>query len=315
MSELHAAALRSLNFIQSRNSENRVTRKCARWAALALLVTLASGAGWAKVGLTFQGLVQTLNTGSITLSSPAGMVVDASGNIFVADTGNNRIVEITAQGVASILTITGLSPALSSPAGIAIDGSGNLYVADTGNSRAVEVSSSGAGSVISTGSVTLISPKGIVLDQSGDIFIADTGNNRIVEVPVGGVAVVLSISGLSGPSTLNTPIGLGVDVAGNLYIADSINNRIVKVAAGGAAGTTLGIAGGLTLTTPSGVAVDSIGNVFIADTINPCATKPQPTRSTTPNLCSRIPGEVQSRIAEIDNAGNGTVLSISARSP
>lgn len=311
MSELQTVALRSLNFVQMRNCTDRVTRKCTRWAVLALLVTLASGAAWAKIGLTFQGLVQTLNTGgSITLSSPAAIVVDASGDVFIADTGNNRIVEINALGVASILSVTSLSPALSSPAGIAIDGSGNLYIADTGNSRVVEVSSSGAGSVISTGSVTLSSPKGVVLDQSGDIFIADTVNNRVVEVANGGSASVLSITGLSSPSTLNTPLGLAVDVAGNLYIADSVNNRIVEVAAGGTAGTTLSIVGGLTLTTPSSVAVDSIGNVFITDTVNPCAAKPQRIPPSAPNLCTQTPGEVQSRIAEIDNAGNGTVLNI-----
>ena len=313
MSKLHTAALRSLNFTQLRNGTNRVMRKCTRWAALTLLVTLTSGAAWAKAGLAFRGLVQTLNTGGgVTLSSPADIVVDSSGNVYIADTGNSQIVEITAQGVASVLTITGLSPALSSPAGITIDGSGNLYIADTGNNRVVEISSSGAGSVISTGSVTLSSPKGIVLDQSGDLFIADTGDSQIVEVPIGGSASVLSITGLSSPSTLNTPIGLAVDVVGDLYIADSVNNRIVKVASGGTAGTTLSIAGGLTLTAPSGVVVDSIGNVFIADTVNPCAAKLQPTHPSAPKLCTRTPGGVQSRIAEIDNAGNGSVLNTGA---
>ena len=127
MSKLHTAALRSLNFTQLRNGTNRVMRKCTRWAALTLLVTLTSGAAWAKAGLAFRGLVQTLNTGGgVTLSSPAGIVVDSSGNVYIADTGNSQIVEITAQGVASVLTITGLSPALSSSAGIPIDGSGHL---------------------------------------------------------------------------------------------------------------------------------------------------------------------------------------------
>ena len=85
----------------------------------------------ADFNLTFQGLVRTVNTGTVTLSSPAGTVVDLAGGLFVADTGNNRIVEINAQGVASVLTISGLSPALSSPSGLAVDGAGNLYIADT----------------------------------------------------------------------------------------------------------------------------------------------------------------------------------------
>ncbi len=121
------------------------------------------------------------------------------------DAGNSRIVEVNAQGVASVVTITGLSPALSSPNGIAIDGSGNLYVADTGNNRVVEITPAGAGSAISTGSVTLSSPKGVALDQSGDLFIADTMNNRIVEVTAGGSAAALTITVSSGSSTLTAP--------------------------------------------------------------------------------------------------------------
>ena len=87
-----------------------------RYAAPALLVLLGCGSSWASFSLTFQGLVQTLNTGgSITLSAPSGIVVDTAGDVYIVDTGNNRIVEVTAQGVASVVSITGLSPALSDP--------------------------------------------------------------------------------------------------------------------------------------------------------------------------------------------------------
>jgi sugar lactone lactonase YvrE len=268
----------------ARTENLRSNTSLLKSAVLILLLLLVPAICWASFSLTFQGLVETVNTGgSITLSSPAGVVLDTAGNLFIADTGHNQIVTVNAQGAASVLTITGLSPALSSPAGIAIDGSGNLYIADTGNSRIVKITPAGSGSVIATGSVTLSSPKGIALDQSGDIFVADTGNSRIVEVTSGGSASALSITGLSSPSTLNTPIGLAVDTAGNLYFADSVNNRVVKVAAGGTVGTVVSIAGGVTLATPSSVAVDRIGNLFIADTGN-------------------------SRIAEVDSSGNGSVL-------
>jgi sugar lactone lactonase YvrE len=245
----------------------------------------------ASASSMFGGLVQTLNTGgSITLNSPSAMVVDPAGDVFVADTGNHQIVEVNAYGTASVLTISGLSPALVSPTGIAIDGLGNLYItdADVSNSRVVRVSSSGAGSVISTGAVLLASPKGVALDQAGDIFIADTGNNRIVEVTSGGSASVLAISGLTSPATLNTPMGLAVDTAGNLYIADSMNNRVVKVAAGGTAGALVST-GELdpALNAPSGVAVDRIGNIYIASTGS-------------------------NNIAEVDTSGTGTWLFFSS---
>jgi sugar lactone lactonase YvrE len=258
-------------------------KRFLRYAAPALLVPLGCGMSWASFGLSFQGLVQALNTAGITLISPAGIVVDPAGDVYIVDTGNSRIVDVNAQGVASVVTITALSPALSSPNGIAIDGSGNLYVADTGNSRVVEITPAGAGSVISTGSVTLGSPKGVALDQAGDLFIADTTNNRIVEVTSGGSAAVLAITVSSGSSTLNTPIGVAVDVTGKLYIADSVNNRIVTLASGSPTGVVASILDGVTLSAPKAVTVDRMGNVFIADTGN-------------------------NRIAEIDTNANGDVL-------
>lgn len=256
-----------------------------RWLGVAAaLVLLAGGVSFASFSLTFQGLVRQVNTGgSITLSSPAGTVVDGAGDVFVVDTGNNRIVEVNAQGTASVLTIAGLSPTLSSPSGVAIDGSGNLYIADTGNNRVVKITAAGAGSVLSTGSATLNSPRGVALDQSGDIFIADTGNNRVVEVPSGGTGSALTITVSSGTSTLSSPKGLGVSVSGTLYIADSGNNRVVKLASGSTTGVVQSILGGVTLSNPSAVVTDRIGNVYIADTGN-------------------------DRIAEIDTSNNGTVL-------
>jgi uncharacterized protein (TIGR03437 family) len=224
---------------------------------------------YASASLLFSGLVRTINTGgSITLSSPAAIVVDPAGDVFIADTLNNRIVKVNAQGTGSVLTITGLSPAsLSSPSGVAIDGAGNLYIADMNNGRVVKVSPSGAGSVISTGNVQLSTPAGVAVDQSGNIFIADPGHSQIVEVTSGGSAATLSINVTSGTASLTGASGLAVDVSGKLYIADTGHNRVVTVASG----TTTGVVfstGELSpaLSIPSGVAVDRIGNVYIADT-------------------------------------------------
>jgi len=259
-------------------------RQLLRYAIPVLLVPLGCGLSWASFSLTFQGLVQTLNTGgSITLNTPEGIVVDTAGNIYIVDHNNNRIVEVNALGVASVVAITGLSPALLGPTAIAIDGSGNLYVADTGNNRVVEITAAGAGSAIGTPSITLSFPQGVALDQSGDIFIADTGNNRIVEVAAGGAASVLFITVASGSATLSSPVGLAVDVTGKLYIADANNNRIVTLAAGATTGAVVPILGGVTLSLPQAVAVDHIGNVIIADALN-------------------------DRIVEVDTSGNGTVL-------
>ena len=262
-------------------------RSCGRAVVLVCLFLFGvTQLAHATFSLTFQGVVRTVNTGgSITLSSPGALVVDPAGNVFIADTSNNRIVEVNAQGTASVVAITGLSPAsLSSPSGIAIDGAGNLYIGDTGNSRVVMVSPSGAGSVISTGSVQLSTPEGIAIDQSGDIFIADPGHSQIVEVTSGGAAAVLTINVSSGVSSLTGASGLAVDVSGTLYIADSEHDRVVTLAAGSTTGVVFST-GQLNpaLSNPSGVAVDRIGNVYIADTGH-------------------------NRVVAVDTAGDGDIL-------
>ncbi len=237
-----------------------------KWAMAAVLALLLPGVSPAT-GLSFQGVVSTLSTGSVTLGLPADITVDTTGNIYIADSSNNRIVRVTPQGVASVIAITGLGTALSGPAGVAVDGSGNLYIADSGNNRVVEIAPSGSGSVVSTSSVTIHGPRGVALDPSGNLFIADTVDNQIVEVTPGGTAAAFSITGLG--TALNSPTSVAVDPSGDLYIADSVNNRIVTVAAGGSAGSVLSITGlGTPLNTPTGVAVDSVGDVFIADTGN-----------------------------------------------
>jgi hypothetical protein len=141
-----------------------VRSRKALWSLLSLFIFSISQNALASFSLTFQGRIQTLNTGgSISLSSPSDIVVDPAGDVFILDTGNNQVVELSAVGVASVVSITGLTPSLSAPRGLAIDSAGNLYIADTGNNRAVKVTAAGVGSVISTGSVTLSGPRGVAL--------------------------------------------------------------------------------------------------------------------------------------------------------
>jgi len=247
---------------------------------------LLGAAPLARAQVTFNGVASVLSTGSITLSEPYGTVVDPSGNIYIADFLNNRIVKVNPQGAASVLSISGVS-SLSHPDALALDSTGNLYIVDEENERIVEVSPSGSGSVVNLGSVSLSVPQGIAVNPSGNIFIADTGNNRIVEVS-GGTASALAITVSPTPATLSSPAGLAVDTSGNLYIADSGNDRIVKVAAGGTTGSVLSITGlSNGLSGPTGVAVDGLGNVYIADFEH-------------------------SRIAVVTPAGVGSVLSTGA---
>jgi sugar lactone lactonase YvrE len=239
---------------------------------------------------------------------PEGVAVDASGNVYVADTGNNCIRKVTAAGVVTTLAGsvtngfadgTGAAAQFNSPSGVAVDASGNVYVADTYNNCIRKVTAAGvvttlAGSVNygyadGTGAAAQFSsPYGVAVDASGNVYVADSGNNCIRMVTAAGVVTTLagslyagSADGTNAAARFNYPVGVAVDASGNVYVADFGNNCIRKVTAAGVvttlAGSTEGYADGTGMAAqfnlPSGVAVDANGNVYVADYGNNCIRK------------------------------------------
>ena len=210
-------------------------------------------------------------------SGPAGVVVDGSGDVFVADTANNAIKEIVVVGgtIPASPTINVWNTGFSGPTGLAIDGSGNLFVADTGNNAVKEMIAVGgvipaSPTIVSLGS-GFSSPMGVAVDQNGNLFIADTANNAIDEI----AATQGVISPTATPTTivstgLAMPKGLAFDSAGNLYVADSGNGAIKELMATsgtvGANPTVNTVASGFT--SPAQIAIDGSGNLYVADTGN-----------------------------------------------
>ena len=244
---------------------------------------------------------------------PAGVAVDAAGNKYVADEGNNRIRMVSAAGVITTLTGDGFSgyygdggPASAAevwaPAGVAVDAAGNVYVADAGNSVIRKINTAGIISTVAgTGSssgfsgdggaataATLYQPSGVAVDGSGNIYIADRGNNRVRMVNSSGIITTFAgswsfgFSGDGGPATsarLHNPAGVAVDAGGNVYIADEFNARVRMVNTSGVISTIAGNGtfgfggdGGLAITAelyqPVGVVLDGSGNIYIADQSN-----------------------------------------------
>ena len=188
--------------------------------------------------------------------------MDSAGNLYIADTGNNRIRKVS-NGVITTVAGNGTAgfsgdngPATSAqlydPAGVAVDSAGNLYIADTGNNRIRKVSNGVITTVAGNGtagfsgdggpatSAQLNDPQGVAVDSAGNLYIADY---RQQPHPQGlerrdhhrGGNGTPGFSGDNGPATsaqLNYPEGVAVDSAGNLYIADTGNNRIRKVSNG-----------------------------------------------------------------------------------
>ncbi|MGB7761281.1 MAG: IPT/TIG domain-containing protein [Bryobacteraceae bacterium] len=241
------------------------------------------------------------------LDLPAGVALDSAGNLYIADTNNNRIREVSS-GVITTVAGNGspgysgngnpaTSAELRNPQGVFVVPAGNLYIADTGNQAIREVSNGvinqrvgpGSGCGHETDSVgdgcagfygVYDNPAGVAVDSAASVYIADTDHCRIREVSnASGTTTVAGngtcgFSGDNGPATsaeLLNPRGVALDSSGNLYIADYDHVRIVSggvitTFAGG--GTTLGDGGPATsaeLDGAQGVALDSAGNLYIAD--------------------------------------------------
>jgi sugar lactone lactonase YvrE len=199
----------------------------------------------------------TQSTVASGLMNPDGVALDGSGNVYIADDNNNRVLKETLSAgtyTQSVLV------SVSNPAGIAVDGNGDVYIADVGDSLVLKETPSGGSYAQTTVGSGLLSASGVAVDGSGNIYIADSGNHRVLlETLSGGTYTQTSIgSGFSNPASV------AVDGSGNVYVADSANNQIVEETLAGSSYTQAPLFTGLNGLL--GVAVDGVGNVYIADT-------------------------------------------------
>jgi sugar lactone lactonase YvrE len=225
----------------------------------------------------------------VSFKGPSGVVADRSGNIWIADTGDNEVDEFNPSGVQlRILSNTGNGSGqngrLSSPAGLAVDAAGDLFVADTGNNQVEEFSPGGSfvaaftanGLVANNQPGHLNHPAAVAVDDSGNVYVADTGDNRVVELNGSGSfvrAFTQAGYGSGSQSVMNGPKGVAVDAAGDVYVADTGNNQVEELTAGAALVQTWTRNGDSSLQNPGmnkpqAVALDSSGTLWVADTGN-----------------------------------------------
>jgi uncharacterized protein (TIGR03437 family) len=234
----------------------------------------------------------------VEMSGPTAVAVDGAGNVYFADSRNNRIRKLSGGNVTTIIGngIVSYSgdggPAtkaqLNTPQGVAVDAAGNIYISDTNNNVVRKVATNGTitnfagnasagsnGDGAAATAAQLNLPEGLALDGSGNLFIADALNGKVRKVASNG-----TISTFGSSAGFVSPFGVATDPSGNVYVADFGGNRVRKISADGSTVTTIagnGIAGysgdggdpaTAMLSGPKGVAIDSVGNVYIADSAN-----------------------------------------------
>lgn len=236
-------------------------------------------------------------------NQPKGIVLDAAGNIYVADHGNHRIRKITAAGQVSVLAGssmgltngTGTAAKFNSPGDVDIDGQGNVYVADIDNNCIRKISPAGevttfagsktSGFVDATGAAARFdNPRGVAVDAAGNLYVADMNNHSIRKITPDGAVTTLAGSNTAGyaegtgaAARFNQPRDVAVDGSGNVYVVDANNNCIRKITPAGvvstlagsqAAGYGDGAGTAAKFKAPKGICIAPDGVLYVADTDN-----------------------------------------------
>ena len=227
---------------------------------------------------------------SASFDTPQGLFVDNNGNVYVADTYNEKIRKITPAGV--VTTIAGNTAigqpsdyVFDSPYGIIVDDAGNIFVTNS----AIDNSNAQINKISPTGTVTTFIentviqyPFGLCRDNVGNMYLADGGAGKIRKITPAGVLTTVAgyntgyLDGPGNSAKFNSPKGLCISPTGVIYVADSNNHKIRKISTsgdvttktGGSAGFADGNLSDALFNYPQGICRDDSGNLYVADTYN-----------------------------------------------
>jgi sugar lactone lactonase YvrE len=242
-----------------------------------------------------EGYAEGVSTAA-AFNTPSGMAIDAAGNLYVADTGNNAIRKVTPQGAVSTLAGDGLAgdkdgkganAQFNGPVGVAVDAAGVVYVADTYNDRIRRIARDGTVTTIAGGKhagladgaaaqARFDTPTGLAISAAGDLYIADTANHAIRKLGKDGtVSTIAAAKDDERDSLLRSPVGIALTGDGFLYIASSAHGRVAQITPKGEvlalqdvdhpAQPGYGADGSVRLYSPRSIAVYKDGSLFVTD--------------------------------------------------
>jgi streptogramin lyase len=238
---------------------------------------------------------------NVNLNSPAGVAVDAGGNLYVADSGAKAVYEIP-YGCGSNSCKKTLPGSYTTPVGVAVDASGNVYVADQGN-NAVKMIPPGCAtaSCVTTVGGGFTNPTGVAVDNSGFVYLTD---NSLANAGVYKMAASCTSASCvqTLPGSYSHTFGVAVDSSGNVYVTDTPAGYVGEIPAGCTTASCVKTLPGASYF-PMGVAVDGSGNVYVAE--DAAGVREIPAGCTTASCVKTLPGSYgQPAYVAVDSSGN-----------
>jgi len=233
-------------------------------------------------------------------NAPHGLATAPGGTVYVADSGNHRLLKFSLGGAQTTVSFGAFGPVPQTMSGLATDAIGDLFVADTATNRLIKLPAGGGHAVVILGAPLMDRPTAVASDAAGDLAVVNSGNATVVVRRYGPASVFNT-----GSTVLVAPTAVAFDNKGLVYVADAGNGTapgaVYKFPSAGGTGTAVGLTG-YGLQNVTGLVLDDQRNLFVLDAGSEQLIE-VPVSGTAPYLIPQSNFKSPSGLA-LDNLGN-----------